>query len=290
MAEVPPTEAMERASGRDSRANARVPADTWDVLGKVVLPASVACYFIGFLVAVPHFARCGVPVDVISLQTFLAAGILFLVLTVAAGMSGIAVRETVPSRSGPRWKAILSGLAYFLLPLALVQALSAGWGGTAYVAYVGVLSLTFPSDMRFSLQAPHLFTTAWNVIRVMLVGLPGVGFFAVAVYPSVPVQFGGGRPPVLLQLPTAGPGVIDHDRWALVGCRGTPAGPQPSCRTVYKIHDGSANLFVAYLDTPGTCPSEPIQWNSWGLFAHRRGCFQRIANSEIARLEGSGHP
>lgn len=74
-------------------------AVSWETLSKLVVPASVVCYVTGFLVAVPHFAKCGVSVDVISPQTSLAAAMLFLVLTIPSYLSGVVGLEQIVDHS-----------------------------------------------------------------------------------------------------------------------------------------------------------------------------------------------
>lgn len=105
----PPTDASGASPVDDPSSNQVF--STWETLGKLILPASIACYFVGFLVAVPHFAKSGVPVDAISLQTFLAAGLLFFTLTVATAISGVALRKEFARKTGTCWKTLWGGVS-----------------------------------------------------------------------------------------------------------------------------------------------------------------------------------
>jgi hypothetical protein len=270
---------------------------TLETVGKLILPASIACYFLGFLAAAPHYARAGVPVDVITPQTFLAAGLLFLVVTIYSGLMGVTLRKRLANKAASTRTSLLRSISTdFMLPIGFILVLSRNrnvlWG-PLYVIFVGLLASIPPPGMTFSLKRSDLFPTTWNALRVIALGVTPIALFALLVYPSVPVGFGGGRPEVLLSTSTNQAPGADHDKWAAAGCRlgGTqPKASGPACRTIYKVYENPTHLFVAIREVPGACPLWPVEWLTWSPLSTSSGCFQRISNSDIPRLETPGQP
>jgi hypothetical protein len=165
--------------------------------------------------------------------------------------------------------------------------------GLGYAAYVIFVLHGWPETTLSALHS-DLDDAAWRLVRIgaVVVGIPSV--FAGYIYPVVAAQYGGGRPEPLLSV-TLGPShewPPPHDRWALTRCRTSEplSGPE-RCRTVYRVHQSQEHIYVGILEVPAACPSAPRVWDVWPWADKQRvSCFQRIANSEVLRLETPGSP
>lgn len=262
-----------------------------EAVGAGVVPATVAFYLLGFVVSVPHFLRAGVPISAISPQGFIAAGLLFAVVTALPVLAGIGAAGFHP---GKLWLKTLYVLMAILAPMNLLWLVVPWWRALFFVAFVELTILVWPEDLTFSLQRGKLTDMVLDIGRVgaLVLGVPTM--FSWLIYPATPTYYGGGRPEPLLSAQLGhshGLPPPAHDAWALAPCRAVGSGPLEVCRTVYRVHESPDYLFIAIVEVQGECPSVPAPWTSWPLIpSERTGCFQRIANSEINRLETPGRP
>jgi hypothetical protein len=268
-------------------------------LGAAVIPATVALYVLGFMAAAPHYLRAGVPLSALSPQTFVAAGILFAILASVALLAGVGIWRS--EKSG--WRAYIENFtAFAAVAIVFVSAGVPYARAMLYGFYVAVLTLMVLHWLKgetFTAWRSDLVGAAlYGAIGcVCAVGLPTL--FAGLAYPVVPACYGGGRPEPLLSVSLGTshePRLPSRDRWALAPCRNSQPLPGPErCRTVYRVHDSQEWLFIAVVELPGACPSTPPTWESWRPFwplsgRTRTGCFQRVANSKVRRLETPGEP
>ena len=120
---------------------------------------SGAAYGSGFVISVLHYTGLGVPPWAISHQTFLAAGILFLVLTAASVSTGVAIERQwrreidagLPRRRrivGKLGIALFSGVAatYF------VMQVSGTFRAFAYFGFVALLLALAPHNLRIKVS------------------------------------------------------------------------------------------------------------------------------------------
>jgi hypothetical protein len=260
------------------------------VLGSAVIPATVALYVLGFVVSVPHYLRCGVPISALSPQTYVAAGILFAALVSAPFALGTLL---VRKQRNP-WRLLLDAVGI----IAAIGCLYLYVGvplpyGQGYVDYVILVLYGWPETTLSALRSDPV-GAAWRLVRMgaVVVGIPVT--FAQYIYPVVPAQYGGGRPESLLSV-SLGPShewPPSHDRWALTRCRtSAPLSGPERCRTVFRVHESQEHLYVGIREVPGVCPSTPPAWDVWPFADKQRvECFQRIANSQVLRLETPGKP
>jgi hypothetical protein len=287
-------EATEAATTKEPQVGAPTPASArgfLEAIGAAVVPATVAFYLLGFVVSVPHFLRAGLPISAISPQGFIAAGLLFAVVTALPVLAGFGAAGFPP---GKLWLKALYVLMAIVAPINLLWLVVPWWRALLFVAFVELIILVWPEDLTFSLQRGKLTDTVLDICRVgvFVLGVPSM--FSWLIYPATPTYYGGGRPEPLLSAQMGhshGPPPPAHDAWALAPCRSLVAPQLEVCRTVYRVHESPEYLFIAIVEVPGLCPASPSPWTSWPLVqAERTGCFQRIANAEITRLETPGRP
>jgi hypothetical protein len=280
-------------------------SESWlDTAGKLAVPLSLAGYLFGFLVAVPHYARAGVPVHALSTLTFVAAGLLFAVMSaiVAAGAALIRGefrtraengRAVHPKAKRRRWWGLLVGLSF---PFTLANQISSDWRtGVLVLLAVVINALAWPWAMRFSFDRHNVDTDLWNFARALSLLILPIGLFATISYPQIPAKYGGGQPTVLIAYPPGAASALSkHDTWAALECRWKPGHKETSqsgCRTIYKVYETDAYLFVAIVDDDAPCPERPREWKAWGAFTTpKNSCFQRIQNSNVERLELLNRP
>jgi hypothetical protein len=267
-----------------------------------IVPATVAFYVVGFVVSVPHFMRCGVPISALSPQTFVASGLLFAAL---AGLAIVAATGYSRTLSSASWvlQAIEGTVVFVLVPGAFLFCIELPLRrGQFYVVVVAVLLglCRWPKKTVSRDGRPDLIATTLDVVRIGAAALALPALFARLLYPVIPVYYGGGRPEPLVSVSLGPPHEwpLPHDRWGLTACRTSPplSGPE-RCRTVYRVHESQDYLYVAVVEVEGACPAKPAEWDSWAPWvswphvkAQPSGCFQRIANSEVRWLETPGTP
>jgi hypothetical protein len=255
----------------------------------------VACYLFGFLVAMPHYARAGVPIHAISAQTFIAAGLLFAVIATAIATAAHSARRLFRRRAADRrdfnlavYFRRIGGVIAFVFPSMLVWQLAEGVPRPA----VMVLALTFwclllPRYFSFPRAGGGWLTTIDDVLVFIVIVIPQLTTYALLVHPMCPARFGGGRPTALLAYPPgAEASLAKHDSWAQLSCRWkageeklSPAG----CRTIYKVHEGEQHLYLAIIEENKPCPTTPKEWKGWGW--PRKSCYLRVPNASVERLE-----
>jgi hypothetical protein len=261
----------------------------FDFVAQLVIPLSVGCYLVGFLVAMPHLSRSGVPLQAISPQTFLAAGLLFMALSGAGAACGYAARE-ITARIKERPAAISWGIAIATLtPLGIASAISSGLAGRIHAIGVALAFWLYPRYYTMSVDTERPWWSAWDATRLLLVALGLIASFGQAVYPIVPVEFGGGRPRPIVQytIRDAPIRLATQDQWATTGCRSVSATP-PACRAFYRVYETSEHVYMAVVDNSGPCNAALQPWATAFGRKPRIACYQRIANAALQTLELPG--
>jgi hypothetical protein len=270
---------------------------TLEALATAVVPGTVLCYLVGFLASAPHFARAGVPVSAISPQAFVAAGILCTVLTapvVLVTLWGLSWWHSLTTKQ----RFLTAGLGLALPFVLLWQMLPFDlWPRVLlFTLAVQISMLTVSQDFVVSIDRTKLIETAQSISKLTLALAVSLGFFGGLIYPVVPVEWGGGRPQLLVTVPvghTHGRALAAHDIWAATTrCRQSDEEPTPErCRLIFRVHESSDYIFAAIVELPNACSTAPKNWASWPIFGGiHQGCFQRISNTDIPRLESGGTP
>jgi hypothetical protein len=102
-----PVSGEDRSSSQEQRRGASAPA--WhthaDRLAKLAVAALAGVYITGFVVAVHHYTKSGVPIAALTHDVFLAAGALFIVITGIFGFVGLATAVVMREVRGEKgWR------------------------------------------------------------------------------------------------------------------------------------------------------------------------------------------
>jgi hypothetical protein len=265
---------------------------------KMAITLSVGCYALGFVIAVAHYARLGVPLHALSSETYLAAGIACLVISSACWMFGLAWSSgLVDGFTNRRW---FRGI---IVPLLMTVLLGFNWLGSFFrVTWYSLLFLVpcflvgvfngLPKSRKIALNWEALIHGAWSGLWNLGMTLIVVGFYTTYIYPNVPRHLGGARP-LLLAASDSDSAVIPMDesgRLASTRCRRTPV-EGVHCRRVFLAHESAEHLYLIVEETAGVCGPivDPKRPPTPDLEAAST-CFVRIAQSSINRVEVPAKP
>jgi hypothetical protein len=166
-------------------------------VGRYVVPGSAALYVVGFCACVLHYYRSGVPVYSLTHSQFIAAGVLFLVLTGSALWFGVTSAAHRP-RQGLTRIAIASLL---LLGGCATQMGARGslaatfyWLYQAFIAWSAVNSLLDARAVRKAVEeaAPAPRGSLAPIPHSITHWLFSLALFGGFCFPSIPQWLGGG--------------------------------------------------------------------------------------------------
>lgn len=257
-----------------------------DLLAKASVATSVAAYGFGFIVSVFYYSRHGVAPRALDHQTYLGAGIAFLI----CGGGGVRLGVLLERRFSHTRKRVEGGLMLLLL-CGVAGVLVAAWQSWSELARWLVAGMFFAAAalcghtmVRRERSMPH----EPILILVMII------LFGMGIYPQLPVWLGGGEPQLLHTLTMPDPILAGRTSWLTIGCRDFVE-PEPNrfvCRRLYRIYETNEDIYVGIGEWDGVCPGRPPTdgWRSQDTESPRlgsapRGCYQRISNSLIQRLE-----
>jgi len=269
----------------------RSASDIGDKLAKVAVPLSLGLYITGFIAAIPHYVRAGVPFGAISPHVFVAAGTLCTFVTVIAFLSGMFV--------GNAWRSKPSRLdragSFVSLCVTGVFVLNAAgaltWGPLAFfvcVALVFGFSPKLFSQYRLDAKDHASPDVLWGRGLLVIRAISVVSVFGWLMYPVVPVQFGGGRalPIVRLDLPASN---AAGGQLETLTCRalGTPAPDGRICRTFYRVYEDATYVYLAIDQQRGRCSETRPQRLAWSLksWGRHEYCWSRIQSASLAGVE-----
>lgn len=279
-------ESVQNACAPDvSRASPSV-TDTLELVGKGAVACSLVAYLIGFLVVVPHYARFGVPVAVLSHQTYLITGLSWLVLTGALWVAGRFLRVLLRMTLHPELRRhVLGSLSWVTVPSILVSQTHR----TTYLPKLGYAGAVFLYAAIWGDHVPNIegltLSTMWSLTHSMFPFIGLIGLFSRYVLPDLPAEYGGAPITELsaIQLEADGKITAVHDSWANIVCRNSIyqlASYAQGCRRIYRVHESAEHLYLLIEERAGVCSSKRHSPE-----ADANTCLVRLAQKEAPRLE-----
>jgi hypothetical protein len=270
-------------------------------VGKHVLLASIAIYAIGYVIAINCYTSAGVPSADLSHNTFIGAGVLFLVLCGLAAATLMTARLDLRNRKSPK-SSLKTKIVVFLSSYAVASQVA--WiplaGGNLaflvfhiyFLASVGVIAALDFLRSNSNLER-HRTLWTFGMLSLFLVTM-----FAIFIYPLGQPAYGGGRPMLLYvwnragKVPVAVPAEIRDLR-----CEPNAEQP-PGCRIVSLVYSSGSHLYFSIEERAAECPDpanvEPMPIGTLWIRprgrppslrpANTRICFARIADANIKTL------
>ncbi len=272
-----PVSGEDRSSSQEQRRGASAPA--WhthaDRLAKLAVAALAGVYITGFVVAVHHYTKAGVPIAALTHDVFLAAGALFIVITGIFGFVGLVT--AVVMREIRREKGWRKRIGFAASALVLFMGLHALGRGT--VSFVLVGSAADRIGLLYC-AAATLFgaflsivqrTTAHRVSFAIFTYTVLAPMFSLLVYSHTPQWFGGARPATIAEYDprnTAPPPQLAEARCTT---RTDPA-PVLQCRRLHLLFWDEKFVYLAVEESDRTCGASHTPWTPpslWGWRAKR---------------------
>ncbi len=233
-------------------------------LGKYIVPASAALYVLGFCVCVLHYHRRGVPVQMLGHTQFIAAGVLFFVLSASAWLFGFWSVASSARRGSLRVvlsATVLWGMVFMHLGARAAAAVTLYWVIVAFQGWFASASTLHANTLRvvFSVTTKHPNppdeSNVGAIISpvVVMVWLFSTVLFTTHVFPTVPQWLGGGEPrPVSLFWSAP---LSDAERQAV-------GAAEKEC--VFEVQSDSQYVYLMFPDAKDARCSPPARgWRKW---------------------------
>jgi hypothetical protein len=262
---------------------------------KFVIVASVLVYVTGFVVAVRHYAKCGVPVSALTHDVFLAAGALFSILGLVCGLSAAFIDSMVPDVMAAFRKRpiamVLLGFSVILLPLLVawlpVMALTEYDSPGSAAAFMGVVVVSSllafrlgPGSLMVLGKAPFFVLTFVAIVTI----------FSSSIYSRTPHWFGGSRPIVLSARDPREGALVPEETQAR--CAFSPLQHDTRCRTIFLVYWNETSVYMAVTEMLQSCPNTashtPRTWED-DVANGARLCFVRVPAASFSPLRIPGH-
>jgi hypothetical protein len=264
-----------------------------ELAGKGAFAASLIAYLVGFLVAVPHYVKHGVPVEAIAHQNYLVVGISWLVVTCSLWLVGTVVRLIVRGvRVKGEWSydrtlAVVQLSVMVLLSFSFVHSLLGPltwWKG----AFVAMSILVVPDIVAIEFSRSPI-DNVWRAVWAASVLAGHIASYSSHVFPSVPVHYGGAPLQLIASLRLSGDGKVaaEHDRWAEFTCRDSvfrEASFLNGCRRIFSVYQSHEHLYLLVEERPELCRADEEIPSS----SDPNTCLFRIAQDRLPQLEVPG--
>jgi len=248
-------------------------------LAEVIALPTAFCYSIGFVAASRHYTQSGVPINAIGNGAFLAAGVLFALLTIASLLPLYLYRiANVPSL--PSWAVVALGLcsvAYGVSPAMAGYLIVSTIYCSLIEAFVRYTERRpIKRNQRISVEVVRARRVRAYYFAVLLSVVLLAGWFT-KFYGYLPGFLGGGLPQAIARFESENP---PQDReWLSSLCSTSPRARGARCRTVYRLYETERHVYLAVDDSAMTCDRAPLYYDA------RARCLMRKPIEMLSTIE-----
>jgi hypothetical protein len=191
----------------------------FSILNRITAFAALT-YVLGFLIAAPFYEQFGVPIDALTTQRYLFAGVAFAFLTIIPGYAGYRF-AVAPNKELRAW-IVLASLGIAVIVNSTTLQLTS-W--THRLAFLGYAVVAAAMGNKWKPTAAVDRTPFGDFVLACVAAVVATGAFSHTIYPLLPAHFGGPdihkvRDQSISQklssawLATLGPADKDHVAWA----------------------------------------------------------------------------
>jgi hypothetical protein len=157
----------------------------FSILNRITAFAALT-YVLGFLIAAPFYEQFGVPIDALTTQRYLFAGVAFAFLTIMPGYAGYRF-AVAPNKEHRAW-VVLATLGIFVIVDATTLQL-ATW--TQRLAFLGYALLAAAMGYKWKPRPTVDRTPFGDFVLACVAAVVATGAFGRTIYPLLPAHFGG---------------------------------------------------------------------------------------------------
>lgn len=157
----------------------------FSILNRITAFAALT-YVLGFLIAAPFYEQFGVPIDVLTTQRYLFAGVAFAFLTIMPGYAGF--RFAVAPNNEHRVWIVLATLGIAVIVNGTTLQLNSWTHRLACLAYALVAAAM---GYKWKPRATPDRTPFGDFVLACVAAVVATGAFSQTIYPLLPAHFGG---------------------------------------------------------------------------------------------------